>query len=142
MALALSAGCGDDGYGRRYAVSGKVTYKGQPLKQGMVTFTPADANTGRTASGHVVDGAYALTTVDNEDGALPGPYQVAIASVEVDASKAEERAKASGAGLDEALVAKAKRTHSIPRKYSLPSTSGLTREVKEQDNTFDFDLTD
>ena len=93
-ALALSAGCGDDGYGRRYPVSGKVTYKGQPLKQGTITFTPADANTGRTASGHIVDGAYALTTVDNEDGALPGPYQVAIASVEVDA----EQGRGTGQG--------------------------------------------
>ena len=51
MALALSAGCGDDGYGRRYPVSGTVTYKGQPLKQGTITFTPADADAGRPPAG-------------------------------------------------------------------------------------------
>jgi hypothetical protein len=30
----------------------------------------------------------------------------------------------------------------IPTKYSLPDTSGLTREIKEQSNRFDFELTD
>jgi hypothetical protein len=31
---------------------------------------------------------------------------------------------------------------SLPAKYSLADTSGLTAEVKEQSNKFDFDLAD
>ncbi|ODT97539.1 MAG: hypothetical protein ABS79_07410 [Planctomycetes bacterium SCN 63-9] len=35
-----------------------------------------------------------------------------------------------------------KATRLIPAKYESPGTSGFEREVKAQDNTFDFPLTD
>jgi len=31
-------GCSDDGLGKRYPVSGTVTYKGEPLKEGSIVF--------------------------------------------------------------------------------------------------------
>src|SRR5262245_19899763 len=37
----LTLGCGDDGgLGRRYAVSGKVAFNGQPVKRGVINFVP------------------------------------------------------------------------------------------------------
>lgn len=140
---AFIVGCGDDGYGRRYPVSGNVRFKGEPLKEGAITFTPADQNTGRAASGFIVDGAYSLTTVDDEDGALPGSYQVSITADDVDLTKVEAAAqKGGGAAFREDLVAKAPRKSSIPRKYNLPNTSGLSAVVKEESNQLDFNLED
>ena len=39
-------------------------------------------------------------------------------------------------------VAQRKAKSLIPAKYELPDTSGLTRQVKEQSNRLDFELTD
>ena len=47
--FALVFGCGDDGFGKRYPVSGNVTYKNEPVEKGSITFTPVNA--GRPASG-------------------------------------------------------------------------------------------
>lgn len=145
-ALALVTGCADDGYGKRYPVSGTVTYGGKPLEKGSINFIANDAATGRNASGLIVDGNYSLTTFTPGDGALAGQYRVSIAAAETDLSEAEAVAKASGgAALREDLVAKAamkKSKRLIPAKYGLPDTSGLTREVKQETNTLNFDLTD
>ena len=41
LAAVGSSGCGDDtGLAKRYAVSGKVTYKGQPVEKGTISFMP------------------------------------------------------------------------------------------------------
>ena len=123
-----------------------MTYGGKPLEKGSINFTAQGAAAGRNASGMIVDGNYSLTTFSPGDGALPGQYRVSIMSAETDLSEAETVAKASGgAALREDLVAKAAQKKSkrlIPAKYGLPDTSGLTCEVKEETNTFNFDLTD
>ena len=137
-----AAGCGDDGFGRRFDVSGTVTHNGTPLSEGTITFQPEDPD-GRVASGMIVDGSYTLTTVDRDDGALPGHYLVSIAANQVDLSEAKAVAEASGgAAMREDLVAAAPRTSLIPSKYSLPATSGLDATVEERGNTIDFALDD
>jgi hypothetical protein len=142
-AMLLSAGCSDDGFGQRYPASGTVTYRGELVKQGTVNFTPTTGD-GRAALGSINDGAYSLTTFSPGDGALPGTYKVSIISKEVDLSKAQAASKAAGAGIDEFAVAKAVRKSKplIPTKYASPDTSGLTREIKAETNTLDFELTD
>ena len=107
-AAVLAAGCGDDGFPARYPVTGRVTYQGQPLRMGTITFAPVDAAHGRAASGFIDQGAYALTTVEDQDGAIPGQYQVSIVSQDVDLSKAEAASKKDGGAFREDLVAKAK----------------------------------
>ena len=55
-------GCSDDGLAKRYHVTGKVTYNGQPLKKGTIVFVPTDPE-GRGATGDIgEDGTYTLTT--------------------------------------------------------------------------------
>jgi len=140
---ALESGCGpDDGIGKRYPVSGTVTYKDKPLPKGSINFVPVDPATGRAASGSVADGAYTLMTQEPGDGALPGKYKVTVSAVEVDLSKASDKAKSAGRMIDQADIAKAKRTNLVPTKYLTPETSGLTAEVREGSNTLDFPLTD
>jgi hypothetical protein len=142
LALIFALGCGeDDGIGRRYRVKGTVTYKGEPLKDGVIHFVPPTDGL-RAAMGKISDGGYYLTTHTDGDGALPGKYQVTITSKVIDLSKAIAANKGGGGSLMQDEIAKAVRSakNLIPPKYSLPQTSGLTAEVKAEANTIDFDL--
>lgn len=56
------AGCGGKPEGPKLeTVTGKVTFDGQPLKEGDVTVTPLDPG-GRSAGAKIVDGAFTLQT--------------------------------------------------------------------------------
>jgi hypothetical protein len=145
LGLVWAVGCGDDtGLGRRYPVSGMVTYKGKPVEKGLISFRPTHPE-GRAAGGAIADGSYSLETAGNNDGALTGTYQVTITARDVDVAKALAEAKAKNPRVPWQLAefqAQKKGKSLIPVRYSSPETSGLTREVKEQSNRFDFELTD
>jgi hypothetical protein len=138
-------GCGDDSeLGRRYPVAGTVTYKGHRVEKGVVSFRPTQS-AGRVAHGTISGGSYSLTTATNNDGALPGTYQVTIVARDADIAKAQGDARAKGrvVFLQKVAAQAQKQAKSlIPTKYESPDTSGLTREVKEQPNRIDLDLTD
>lgn len=60
-------------------VSGTVTYKGQPLKEGTITFIPAD---GRSATGKIVDGKITdVTCFETNDGVPVGSNKVLIQAI-------------------------------------------------------------
>jgi len=143
-------GCSDDGLGKRYPVSGTVTYKGEPLKEGSIVFAPTAPN-GRGATGTIVDGAYSLTTQEPGDGAFPGSYKVTINDKKVDEAKvsADSEKLAAKAGVkatmpDPAVIARQRKVakSGIPVKYLSQDASGLTAEVKAESNSFDFPLVD
>ena len=58
MVVVLGCGGDESGLGRRYKVTGKVTYKGAPVPHGTVNFLPVKppAPEGRAASGEIKDG--------------------------------------------------------------------------------------
>jgi len=144
MGLMMVLGCGDDsGLAKRYAVSGTVKYKGQPVSQGRISFAPS-ASGGRAAGGDIKNGKYELsTTGDSNDGALPGSYKVTITSVEIDNKEMKEIAKGGQFHHDKAFAkANQEAKQLVPAKYGLADTSGLTREVQAKANTIDFDLQD
>ena len=78
----LMTSCGtDDGLGKRYPVSGTVTYNGKPLEKGKISFVPEDPkNVG--ASGAIENGSYTLSTGGQDDGARAGKYKVTITAKE------------------------------------------------------------
>jgi hypothetical protein len=139
-------GCGDDsGLERRYKVTGRVTYKNQPVVKGSIAFEPVDATSGRVASGYIENGSYSLTTSGSTpgDGALPGEYRVAIASSDMDtAAVAQKTGGLLHQGDAEHQKALSAAKSPIPTKYAQSSTSGLTRKVEARSNQFDFELTD
>ena len=139
--LAL-AGCGtDDGVGKRFKVTGKVTYKGSPLSKGTINFIPDDQGKGRPAAGVIsADGTYTLGTQAGEDGALAGKYKISIASNDVDASATGIPAK--GGSQDQVTVGKARGKSLIPVKYTGTDSSGLSAEVGSGKTSFNFDLVD
>jgi len=143
-------GCSDDGLGKRYPVSGTVTYNGKPVEKATISFVPSTGE-GRGASGEITDGTYTLTTQSPGDGAFPGTYKVLIDSRAVDMAKVEEGSQklAAKVGIqtkqvDPALIAKFRKTakSSIPTKYSSATDSNLTAEVKAESNTIPFTLAD
>ena len=70
------AGCarGYDGP-ERYPLAGKVSYDGEPVDAGTISFLPADGANLRISGGEIVDGAY---SVPEEKGANAGKYRVEI----------------------------------------------------------------
>lgn len=140
--MGLGIGCGsDDGLGRRYRVTGKVTYNGQPVEKGNISFMPVGgAESARGAGGEITDGYYSLSTLGDNDGAFPGKYKVAVVAMDVDLSPYMKH----GGVPDQVNVSKAesKAKRLVPAKYQLPDKSGLTAEVGEKDEEINFDLTD
>ena len=133
MALGVAAtaailGCGDDsGLATRYKVSGKVTYNGQPVTKGTVTFQPDE---GRAATGAIQpDGTYRLSTFAENDGAVPGHHKVMI--VANDAGPTLMPGSSPGYKPPKDL---------IPKKYGALTTSGLEADVSKDKSTIDFDL--
>jgi hypothetical protein len=112
-------GCGPAGSGKLpdvIPVKGKVTYKGQPVTKGSITFEPDGF--GRDAHGQIkADGTFVLTTLKEGDGAVAGHHRVAV----------------TGTGITSAKDALAK-------KYAGVSSSGLTADVDAEHTEFTFDL--
>jgi len=69
--------CGCDGGGSdgRRAVSGTVTFQGQPLKTGSIEFSSPEGERGGAS---IVDGAYSIPAAK---GLLPGVYTARVSSV-------------------------------------------------------------
>lgn len=145
LVLLATGGCGDDGLGKRYPVSGTVTYKDAPLEVGSITFYPTTkGEEARGATGVIKNGAYTLSTIGGDDGAFPGDYVVAISARNPDMSIAKANQEKSGGSFRQDDVAKAfkKAQSPIPKKYESTETSGLTAKIEAHRNTFDFQLKD
>jgi len=145
LGLLVVIGCGDDGLGKRYPVSGTVTYQGKPVESGTVTFfaTGKDAET-RGATGSIKGGSYSMSTIGGEDGVFPGDYQVSIAARKVDMSEAKANQDKTGGSFRQDDVAKAYKASEslIPKKYESTEKSGLKAKVEARSNTIDFPLGD
>ena len=116
VAIALAcAGCQpESSLGR---VHGTVTLDNKPLASGHIVTLPS---AGRGARAVIKDGKFELGTDGNNDGALIGTHKVAVI--------AQEPSQGTG---PEAAVGKLL----VPEKYTNPTTSLLTIEVKPGDNT-------
>lgn len=111
-------------------VRGVVTYNGQPVPKGLISFQTT-AGDGRNATGLIQpDGSYELQTESPRDGALLGDYRVSVSARED----------------DEVLMYIPKKPVKpkllVPQKYENPQTSGLTATVASGSNTHNFDLVD
>ena len=126
LAVAVLSGCGSEPLG---VVRGKVTLGNQPVTQGSVVFENLEA--GVSVNSPINDdGTFEVRTFDRE-GLPPGTYQVAVSPR---GFKEEHEAIA----IDP--EAHAANTVTIPKKFHLPSTSGLTFEVQEGENFYPVKL--
>jgi hypothetical protein len=132
IAVATSlAGCNDQ-YGGRMSISGKVTYKGQTVGDGIVDFEPMDGQGSKSGAQIQKDGSY---TIPRDKGLTPGKYRVSVyigdgydSSGEGGTDKAKKLAGAGKQGIERA-----------PAEFNKNST--LVREVtSDGPNKFDFDI--
>jgi hypothetical protein len=83
-------GCGA---GNKATITGKVTYEGQPVESGFITFFPEDQR-GTTAEGEIINGEYSVSNL------TPGKKRVFISITEqvepttTNVSKSREEANA------------------------------------------------
>jgi hypothetical protein len=129
-ALAITAvGCSKNGLQLAEA-GGTVTYNGEPVEGATVVFVPGS---GPPATG-VTDatGKFKWNT-SGDDGAVVGPGKVTITAYEqLIVVEGREPTAQELANMSRSL---------IPEKYSHPTTSELTAEVKEgENNEFKFEL--
>ena len=118
-AVLLVAGCGSAD--KPIDVSGKVTFKGEPVTEGSVQFI--DDRTGRGAEVDLgPDGTYKASLFAGEYKVVVTPPYI------VDESQ----------GIPNPYYKKVK---NIPTKYHSTDTSGLTASVNPDKTTHDFSLT-
>ena len=116
-------------------VSGKVTYKGNPLPWGNVTFMPKNRKECRPALADIKsNGSYQVATLEHDVGLMAGDYMVSVYAPKTPLFVPSDAQKAAAA-----LV-----TLPTPQRYASPETSGLTVTISPDDGprTFDIDLTD
>ena len=101
--------------GERFPVSGTVRFQGKPLKGATIEFDPTEAG-GHRASAAIRDGEFTLTSVNPDDGALPGTSKITIAS------------RGQGANL--------------AAQYSNPATTASMCQVNASRNAIDFEVRD
>jgi hypothetical protein len=126
-------GCGGSDEPRGIALSGKVSYKGQPLTDGSIRFIPSDGN-GPTAGATIEGGAFSIPAIG---GPRPGKHRVEIAAFQESAKSTPAGAQQFGRS-DQSFPegAQSKRTvkeNFIPKKYN--DNSGLTYTVPDSDQT-------
>jgi len=125
-ALAL-AGCSDP-YAGRQDVAGTVTLAGQPLKNGSITFFPADGQGTQSGAG-IDNGAY---KIPRQQGLKPGKYRIEITAGD---GKTPTNEEAGGPGGSTNIVS----VDLIPEEWNTKSKKEVTVKA-EGGNTFDFDI--
>jgi hypothetical protein len=124
--LALGCGSGSE-FPETTPVSGKISFKGEPVTKGTITFQP---DQGQAATGMIQpDGTYTLSTFAEKDGAIPGHHKVMIIANDGDSTMIP----GSSPGYK-------KPKDLIPKKFAALNTSGLEAQVSKDKPTVDFNL--
>ena len=122
--IAIGASCNrNDGLA---SVTGSVQFRGTPLTEGQVVFTPQAGTTGAPAVGNIAaDGTFAVKTA-GRDGAVVGQHRVTV----------HARQKLTEEESRNLVVPKSL----IPEKYSQQDQSPLTYDVQAGPNEFRIEL--
>ena len=142
LSLIGLVGCGgssDDNWTKNrpatYPVTGMVIYKGNPLPNATVVFSSQGENPTAAVGRTDEQGAFSLTTFNDQDGAVAGEHQVLITATKI-------KGPPPGANLDEVDPTVTEISLS-PQKFGEPGNSGLSATVTESGpNQFFFDVTE
>jgi hypothetical protein len=135
--IVLFAGCNKARIPGLAKCEGVVTWNGDPVEGARVEFIPKDNANGRSAFGITdAQGKFKTTTLDTDDGIMPGEYFVTVtkrtstrggappAPVETASDAPREGRNAPPPAREEMQV-----TYFIPQVYSKKETSGLTADI-------------
>jgi hypothetical protein len=125
LMLLFFAGCTNSNPQGRLPISGEVTFNGQPLESGSISFDPIGSQTERLQSGgQIVNGKYEIAA---PQGLVPGEYQVRITSMIIDPNAPKDP------------VEPPKMISVVPPEFGSKTTQKVTVE-KEKENRFDFKM--
>lgn len=154
LAAMLATGCSNSTpRPKTVPVTGKVTYKGQPVAGANIAFLAAGPDMPSAMGKTDSQGGFQLTTIDPGDGAAPGSYQVTVTKI-VTSSKSAAPVSGTGAASMEAAAKRGAAMQGpgdeaggsgslLPEKYAQASTSNLNYTVEEgKKNDFAIELTD
>jgi hypothetical protein len=125
-------------------VEGVVTLDGEPVAEATVTFIPVTDGQGCSATGRTdASGTYKLTAVPTGEltaepgaGTLPGEYYVGVRKIEMAAGGEEEEEEEEELG----EPGENEPTYLVPKKYDIPTESGIQVTVKEGENDIPIEL--
>ncbi|MGQ0636910.1 MAG: hypothetical protein ACT4QC_20060 [Planctomycetaceae bacterium] len=127
LLLGAGAGCGGADGPQRASVEGTVTFNGEPVLEGTITFTPAEGTAGPTAGGTVDNGQFKIPA---DLGPVVGKQSVAITGQ-----------RKTGKVYDlfpPAKIMWEERKQVIPPNYN--SKTELVLEVKSGTNKYELEL--
>jgi hypothetical protein len=118
----FAAGCGSGDKQGRLKVTGKVTYQGQAVDQGTITFENPVAG-----------------QVNSSPLGAGGDYSLDVPAGEYKVSVSPPLVQTKGTA-DSPPDMVPKKVNNIPKKYWVQETSGLSAPIAKDKRTFDFDL--
>ncbi len=124
--ILFTCGCGPSGP-EQFAISGQVTYDGQPVDNGDIGFIPGDGSAAKTVGADLVDGRYEVPAYE---GPQAGKYKVVIF-----AERPNGRRVQADEGSDEMID---QMEQYIPDQYNAKST--LSVEISSNREDLDFQL--
>ena len=125
LAALVIAGCSNSG-SQRYEVIGNVTFAGEKIAEGAISFVPIGNTKGPQVGGGIQQGRY---HIDRSGGPVAGRHRVEITFLQKTGRKVNNMGRQP---IDQMI-------NIIPAKYS-GETSKLTVTITRGTNTFDFDL--
>ncbi|MEW4566961.1 hypothetical protein AB1L88_03750 [Tautonia sp. JC769] len=147
-------GCGPGGDDLpREAISGSVTFDGEPIRSGTIQFHPVSQAEGMAAGGMIVDGRF---NVPRHEGPVPGSYKVLIYSLDDEGPvfppapgedpSADEAGDDAPDPADDAMPGELRvpdprsmPRRGIPARYNA-KTELLAQVKADEANTYTFDL--
>ncbi len=135
IVAATLVGCGREGP-ERVIVGGTVTYHGEPLPSGRITFLPTKGTKAPLSGAEIIDGKY---TVDGKGGVPVGTHKVKITAQRVD-PKFAERGDSLPSNYQD--VGGPPMQQYIPEKYNARSELEITIPPGAGEITESFDLLD
>jgi hypothetical protein len=113
-------------------VTGKVSYNGEAVPSGTVAFYGKDDEVSSAPIGP--DGTYEATKVPL------GEVKVTVTTPLPPDPSAAERLKKNPMVIERGITIKQQKVVSVPRKYNLPGTSGISLTVTQGSQPFDITL--
>ena len=134
----VTSGCGEESEFNLAPVRGKVTMGGEPVKSGVVVFSPMGTGEPMSIANIREDGTFELTasTAKQETGALVGTHKVRIYCVEEGSADIDDEENPEGAEMGSVPCV-------IPQLYQNFDTTPLQATVEDLDgevNQIDFKL--
>lgn len=128
LVTTLALGCqGQQGGPARGALTGQVSFDGEPVQDGRILLIPIDGTKGPASGGAISEGKYSIPA---NKGPVVGKHRVEIKANRKTGKQTEAVPPATGTvDIMEQY---------IPSKYNTKST--LTADIKQGANTADFDL--